>query len=135
MVKFFVNLTLAFLPSVWVFADYFKWEILLSEKRYGSEIQIFPISHEGQIDLKNKKFSCRTENFWTRIESDLLLEGKTLVCYNGEKGREISLICRDNHRNRKYNSHKELYPVSKFGFFLFPELESDSPYLEFRCFF
>ena len=52
-----------------------------------------------------------------RIEADLLLEGKTLVCVNGDdKAQSVSVVCRDNHRNRKYNMVKELYPIAKNGF-------------------
>jgi len=131
--KFHLILIL-FLPFE-VFADYFKWQILVSEKGYGAEIETIPVSHEGNIELIGNGISCRIENSWTRIESDLLLEGKTLVCKHDDNERKVNLVCRDNHRNRKYNNYKELYTVSKFGFLLNPKLGVDSAYLELRCFF
>ena len=75
------------------------------------------------------------ESFWTRMEADLLLEGKTLVCVNGDKENSVSVVCRDNHLNRKYNRVKELYPVAKDGFRINPELGAGSPYFELRCYF
>ena len=83
----------------------------------------------------DKKNECRMESFWMRIEADLLLEGKTLVCVNGDEKRVVSVVCRDNHRNRKYNMLKELYPIAKNGFRLNPKMGKDSPYLELRCYF
>ena len=135
MFRLCLNLLIFFIFSVEIFADYFKWEILFAENGYGSEVYTIPVVNEGQVNFFEKDFKCRTESFWTRIEADLLLEGKTLVCNNGEKKRKIRLVCRDNHRNRKYNALKELYPVSKFGFLLYPKLGSRSPYMELRCFF
>ena len=117
------------------FADYFKWEILVSDKGYGTETLTIPVTFEGKINFSDKKNECRIENFWRRIEADLLLEGKTLVCVNGDEKRVVSVVCRDNHRNRKYNMLKELYPIAKNGFRLNPKMGADSPYLELRCYF
>ena len=133
MFKFHLILIL-FFPFA-VFADYFKWQILVSEKGYGTEIETITVSREGNIELLGDEVSCRVESFWTRVESDLLLEGKTLVCKINDNERKVNLVCRDNHRNRKYNNFKELYPVSKSGFLLNPKLGIDSAYLELRCFF
>ena len=118
-----------------VFADYFKWEILVFEKGFGTEVKKIPVSKEGKIELLGSETNCRMESFWTRIEPDLLLEGKTLICKINDNERKVNLVCRDNHRNRKYNNFRELYPVSKFGFLLNPKLGVDSVYLELRCFF
>ena len=90
---------------------------------------------EVKIQFADNRIECRMESFWTRIEADLLLEGKTLVCLNREKEISISVVCRDNPRNRKYNNLKELFPVAKDGFRLNPESGKDSAYLELRCFF
>ena len=133
MFKF--HLFLIFFFPLEVFADYFKWEILIYEKGFRTEIKTIPVSKEGNIELLSKGISCRIENFWTRIESDLLIEGKTLICKSEDKERKVNLVCRDNHLNRKYNNFKELYPVSKYGFLLNPKLGIDSAYLELRCFF
>ena len=121
-------------PSL-VFADFFKWELLYSEKGYGTDSLKIPILTEGKIDIFDETIVCNLKNFWTKIESELLLEGKTLECLHSNKKRVISLICRDNNKNRKYNKIKEIYPFSKDGLNLKPELGIDSPYLEMRCYF
>ena len=133
MIKFYMIIFLV-LP-IEVSADYFKWEILIFEKGDVTETNTIPVSQEGKIELLTKGISCKIENFWTRIESDLLIEGKTLKCISGEKEINVNLVCRDNHRNRKYNNINEIYPVSKYGFLLNPRLGIDSVYLELRCFF
>ena len=117
------------------FADFFKWEILFADKGYGTETLTVPVTSKGKIKFADKKNECRIENFWRRIEADLLLEGKTLVCVNGDEKHVVSVVCRDNHRNRKYNMLKELYPIAKNGFRLNPKMGADSPYLELRCYF
>ena len=132
---FKLNLIFIFFFPLQIFADYFKWEILFSEQGFGSEVQTIPVSKEGKIKLLGKKTKCRIDGFWTRIESELLLEGKTLTCNNGNEERKINLVCRDNNQNRKYNNFKEIYLVSKNGFLLNPNLGSNSAYLELRCYF
>jgi hypothetical protein len=116
-------------------ADYFKWEILFAEKSFGTEFEIIPVTAEGKVEFTDKKIECRMGSFWTRMEADLLIEGKTLVCVNGDKENSVSVVCRDNNLNRKYNLLKELYTVAKAGFRLFPEMGSGSEYLELRCYF
>ena len=118
-----------------LYADFFKWELLVSEKGYGTESHNIPIAVEGKIDFFDETLKCSMRNFWTKIESELLLEGKTLECLHDNKKRVVSLICRDNNKNRKYNKNKELYPFAKDGLRLKPELGADSPYLELRCYF
>ncbi len=121
--------------STILLADFFKWEILVSEKGYGTGSFNIPIVSEGKIDLLNEEIICSLQKFWTKIESELLLEGKTLECLNGNKKSVVTLICRDNNKNRSYNKNKELYPFAKDGFRIKPELGADSPYLELRCYF
>ena len=118
-----------------LYADYFKWELMVSEKGYGTESFKIPIVAEGKIDFIDETFMCSVIKFWTKIESELLLEGKTLECFHDNKKRLVSLICRDNNKNRKYNKNKELYPFAKDGLRLKPELGAESPYLELRCYF
>ena len=118
-----------------VVADYFKWEILFGEKGFGTEFKIIPVVAEGKIEFAGKKFECQMKSFWTSIETELLIEGKTLACLNGDKESTISVVCRDNHLNRKYNIVKELYPVTKAGFWIDSKLVSGSPYLELRCYY
>ena len=128
-------LSFSYYFSPLLYADFFKWELLVSEKGYGTESLNIPIVAEGKIDLIGEIFMCSMRDFWTKIESELLLEGKTLECIHDNKKRIVSLICRDNNKNRKYNKNKELYPFAKDGLRLKPELGSDSPYLELRCYF
>ena len=128
-------LSLSYYFSPLLYADFFKWELIVSEKGYGTESLNIPIVSEGKIDLIEEVFMCSMRDFWTKIESELLLEGKTLECIHDNKKRIVSLICRDNNKNRKYNKNKELYPFAKDGLRLKPELGSDSPYLELRCYF
>ena len=128
-------LSLSYYFSPLLYADFFKWELLVSKKGFGTESLNIPIVAEGNIDLIEEVFMCSMRDFWTKIESELLLEGKTLECIHDNKKKLISLICRDNNKNRKYNKNKELYPFAKDGLRLKPELGSDSPYLELRCYF
>ena len=128
-------LSLSYYFSPLLYADFFKWELLVSKKGFGTESLNIPIVAEGNIDLIEEVFMCSMRDFWTKIESELLLEGKTLECIHDNKKKLISLICRDNNKNRKYNKNKELYQFAKNGLRLKPELGSDSPYLELRCYF
>jgi len=118
-----------------LYADFFKWELLVSEKGYGTESLNIPIVAEGEIEFLDETLVCSMRNFWTKIESEFLLEGKTLECLHDNIKRVVTLICRDNNKNRKYNKNKELYPFAKDGLRLKPELGADSPYLELRCYF
>ena len=118
-----------------MYADFFKWELQVSEKGYGTEGLNIPIVAEGKIDFSDKTIMCSMKDFWTKIESELLLEGKTLECLHDNKKIVVSLICSDNNKNRKYNRNKELYPFAKDGLTLKTELGADSPYLELRCYF
>ena len=135
MSKWSLLLLLFFAVTTETFADYFKWEILFADKGYGTETLTVPVTSMRKIKFADKKNECRMESFWMRIEADLLSEGKTLVCVNAGEKRVVSVVCRDNHRNRKYNNVKELYPIVKNGFKLNPKIGVDSPYLELRCYF
>ena len=135
MRKLSLILILSLSVSQEVAADFFKWEILFAEKGFGTEFKTIPVVTEGKIEFADKKIECRMEGFWTSMEADLLIEGKTLVCVNGDKESTISVVCRDNYLNRKYNQLKELYPVTKAGFWIDPKMLSDSPYMVLRCYF
>ena len=128
-------LSISYILPPLLYADFFKWELLVSEKGYGTESLKIPIVAEGKIDFFDDTFMCSMKNFWTKIESELLLEGKTLECLHDNNKRVVSLICRDNNKNRKYNKNKELYPFAKDGFRLKSELGADSTYFELRCYF
>ena len=65
------------LPTL-LYADFFKWELLVSEKGYGTESLKIPIVDEGKIDILDETFMCNMRYFWNKIESELLLEGKTI---------------------------------------------------------
>ena len=135
MLKWLFILLISLILSTELFADYFKWEILVSENGYGTESHTIPVDSEGKIKSAANLAECRMVSFWTRIESELLLEGKTLVCVFEDKRQSVSVVCRDNHLNRKYNQLKELYPVTKAGFWIDSKMVSDSPYIELRCYF
>ena len=135
MLKWLFILLISLILSTELYADYFKWEILISENGSGKESHTIPVDSEGNIKSAANLAECRMESFWTRIESELLLEGKTLVCVFKDIRQSVSVVCRDNHLNRKYNRVKELYPVAKDGFRINPELGAVSPYFELRCYF
>ena len=72
----------------------------------------------------------------TRLEPELTIEGKTLLCEKGEKKKSVSLICRDNRSARRYNRAKEIYPEPLTANLLLDEpLAHESAYLRFRCYF
>ena len=80
-------LSISYILPPLLYADFFKWELLVSEKGYGTESLKIPIVAEGKIDFLDETFMCSMKNFWTKIESELLLEGKTLECLH-----DLSLI-------------------------------------------
>ena len=135
MLKWLFILLFSLTLSTELFADYFKWEILVSENGYGTESYTIPVDSEGKIKYVANLVECRMISFWTRIESESLLEGKTLVCVFEDERQSVSVVCRDNHLNRKYNRVKELYPVAKDGIRINPKLGAGSPYFELRCYF
>ena len=135
LLKWLFILLISLNISTELFADYFKWEILVSENGYGTESHTIPVDSEGTIKSAANLAECRMVSFRTRIESEWLLEGKTLVCVFEDKRRSVSVVCRDDHLNRKYNRVKELYPVAKDGFRINPKLGAGSPYFELRCYF
>ena len=51
--------------STILLADFFKWEILVSEKGYGTGSFNIPIVSEGKIDLLNEEIICSLQKFWT----------------------------------------------------------------------
>ena len=128
-------LLISLILSTELYADYFKWEILVFENGSGTESHTIPVDSEGKIKYVANLAECRMVSFWTRIESESLLEGKTLVCIFEDKMQSVSVVCRDNHLNRKYNRAKELYPVAKDGIRINPKLGAGSPYFELRCYF
>ena len=131
----FLILILLLSVSQEIVADFFKWEVLFAEKGFGTEFKTIPIVSEGKIEFPDKKINCRMESFWASLQSDLLMESKSLVCISRGKETTLSVVCRDNNLNRKYNQFKELYPVTKAGFSIDPKLFSVSPYMELRCYF
>ena len=135
MLKWLFILLISLILSTELYADYFKWEILFFENGSGTESHTIPVDSEGKIKYVANLAECRMESFWTRIEPELLLEGKTLVCVFNDKRQSASVVCRDNHLNRKYNRVKELYPVAKDGIRINPKLGAGSPYFELRCYF
>ena len=66
-------LSLSYVFPPLLYADFFKWELLVSEKGYGTESLNVPIVVEGKIEFLDETFRCSMRNFWTKIESDLLV--------------------------------------------------------------
>ena len=116
--KLVVTLLLTYIITPVVHADFFKWEVLVSEQGYGTESKNFPIVSEGKIDKLDENFKCSLKNFWTKIESELLLEGKTLECVYDGKKRIVSLICRDNHKKQKIQQDQRTISFRKRRFSL-----------------
>ena len=135
MLKWLFILLISLILSTELFADYFKWEILVSENGYGTESHTIPVDSEGKIKSVANLPYCRMQSYLTRIETDFLLEVNTLVCDIRDKSQSVRLVYNHNHYNRKYNRVKELYPVAKDGFRINPELGAGSPYFELRCYF
>ena len=92
MLKWLFILLISLILSTELFADYFKWEILVYENGYGTESHTIPVDSEGKIKSSANLAVCRMVSFWTRIESDLLLEGKTLVCVFEDKRQSVSVV-------------------------------------------
>ena len=76
MLKCLFILLISLILSTELFADYFKWEILVSENGYGTESHIIPVDSEGKIKSAANLAECRMVSFWTRIESELLHSAK-----------------------------------------------------------
>ena len=54
--KLVVTLLLTYIITPVVHADFFKWEVLVSEQGYGTESKNFPIVSEGKIDKLDENF-------------------------------------------------------------------------------
>ena len=52
MFKWLFILLISIILSTELFADYFKWEILVSENGYGTESHTIPVDSEGKINGK-----------------------------------------------------------------------------------
>ncbi len=130
----FVALTAS--PAGFIYADYFKWELEVYLEGPGTSKDIVPVLNDGVIFRWGKGGECSVEQSWTRMESELTIEGKTLACTKDGKKWTSPLICRDNRGGRLYNRWLELYPVPRPATIMF-ELEDpvNSPFLRFRCFF
>ena len=92
-------------PSIELFADYFKWEVLLSQKGFGTEIETVPVLKEGKVKFSVEDINCKLASFWTKIESDLLLESKSLICENEEKEYPVY----SSNKVKKVNFFKSLF--------------------------
>ena len=99
-------------------------------------MEIVPVTSERPLYKWGKQGECWIAKSWIRIEPELTIEVKTLVCDNGTRQQQVNLVCRDNHAGRRYNRWKELYPEPFTGnLFLENKPPHVSPYLRFRCFF
>ena len=117
-------------------ADYFKWELQVFAEGPGTAMQTIPVNGDDPLFQWGKGGFCRISDAWTRMEPELTIEGKTLLCESGEDKKTVSLICRDNRTERRYNRRKELYPEPLTANLLLEEsLAHESAYLRFRCYF
>ena len=126
---------LVILP-IQVEADYFKWELQVFAEGPGTTMQTIPVNGEDPLFKWGKGGNCIITDAWTRMEPELIIEGKTLLCEIDEDKKTVSLICRDNRTERRYNRRKELYPEPlTANLFLEEYLAHESAYLRFRCYF
>ena len=117
-------------------ADYFKWELEVFAEGPGTRMETIPVIGEESLFKWGKDGNCRISDAWTRLEPELTIEGKTLLCEKGEERKSVSLICRDNRSARRYNRAKEIYPEPLTANLLLDEsLAHESAYLRFRCYF
>ena len=131
----FIFIPLYFFLSTKIFSDFFKWEVIFQPSGSNKKNQVFSILYEGKLKLNDERFDCNVSDFWTKIESELLLEGKTLNCKSQNARNSVSLVCRDNHRLRLFNSIKEIYLEESTLLVILPLLGEKSPKLELRCYF
>ena len=117
-------------------ADYFKWELEVFAEGPGTQMETVPVIGEESLFKWGKDGNCSISDAWTRLEPELTIEGKTLLCEKGEERKSVSLICRDNRSARRYNRAKEIYPEPLTANLLLDEyLAHESAYLRFRCYF
>ena len=96
----------------------------------------FQSSTGNHFSNGGKDGNCSISDAWTRLEPELTIEGKTLLCEKGEERKSVSLICRDNRSARRYNRAEEIYPEPLTANLLLDEsLAHESAYLRFRCYF
>jgi len=137
--RFTRNLSLLFLMMVLGFhanADYFKWELEVFAEGPGTQMETIPVIGRESLFKWGKDGNCSISDAWTRLEPELTIEGKTLLCEKGEERKSVSLICRDNRSARRYNRAKEIYPEPLTANLLLDEpLAHESAYLRFRCYF
>ena len=117
-------------------ADYFKLELEVFEEVPVTKMETVHVIDGEALFKWGKAGNGRISDAWTRLEPELTIEGKTLLCEKGEERKSVSLICRDNRAARRYNRAKEIYPEPITSNLLLDEsLAHESAYLRFRCYF
>lgn len=117
-------------------AEFFKWELQVFEEGPGTSMKTIPVFDQEILFKWGQGGTCRISEAWTRMEPELTLEGKTLLCEKADKIKTLSLICRNNRNGRRYNRWKEIYPEPLTSNLLLEEsLAHESAYLRFRCYF
>ncbi len=115
-------------------ADFFKWDVVVYAEGYGLSHEVFAVREASTI-WEQGDWICEISDFWTTITSELLLEGKTLRCQQGETERFVTVTCDLNNRGRQHNSFKEQFSPTNAGFHLEPEDRINSAYLRLRCYY
>lgn len=115
-------------------AGFFKWDVVVYAEGYGLSHEVFAIREAGTI-WEQGDWICEISDFWTTITSELLLEGKTLKCQQGETERFVTITCDLNNRGRQHNSFKEQFSPTNAGFYLEPEDRINSVYIRLRCYY
>ena len=115
-------------------ADFFKWDVVVYAEGYGLSHEVFAVREAGTI-WKQGDWICEIGDFWPTITRELLLEGKTLSCKQGETERFVTVTCDLNNIGRQHNFFKEQFPPTNAGFHLEPEDRINSAYLRLRCYY
>ena len=115
-------------------ADFFKWDVVIYAEGYGLSHEVFTVQEAGTF-WKHGNWICEISDFWTTITSELLLEGKTLRCLQGEKEHLVTVTCDLNNRGRQHNSFKEPFTPINAGFHLESEDKINSAYFRLRCYY
>ena len=56
-------MSLSYVLPPLLYADFFKWELLVFEKGYGTESLSIPIVSEGKIDFLDETYMCSMRKF------------------------------------------------------------------------
>ena len=88
-----------------IYSNYFQWEIRLFREGNINNLEVFHVYNEGEILKFGKTGKCYIEDSWLNIMPELIIEGKSLLCEDGNFRKKLDLICRknDGKGNKKIN--------------------------------